>query len=180
MAFWDDVAATVKDTVSKAQIVGPNNEPISNPKVDSPSTQPRGLNPAAAGGLTLDGELSEPAYQGTRYAQPDSSVDFRTFDDFISKRNQFERMLFDWSLEDDVEKRKEIINDYNSKNDFANNEIYNYYMTNLIGYDDNTSREGEPTGLFPPILRRTGITSRLQKELDETEQKQRGYITKSI
>lgn len=185
---FGELAQTIRNTVDRAQImqdaknktygvvVPPN---ASDPNVvDKPINRDRSY-PTRSMVVEESEEAAEPAFNGTLFAEGRRILTPEQFDDFVIKKQPFQQMLVEWSLEDDPTKRKQIFDSYENTNNFSNNEVYNEIINGLEVWEqeeESSKKNKKNTSLVPNILQRANFMNQMQRNLNDIEKRQRSLI----
>lgn len=113
---------------------------------------------------------AEPAWNGTIVPwREDATIGVEQYNDFSKNRDMFDRMTAEWSLEDDPQKRQNILKDYSDKYGFANNNIFKNMLEQLSWHDYGDANDHDKPGAKFNILGRMEWLRDIRRQMDETD-----------
>ena len=113
---------------------------IDQPASPSIEDRRRMINNAWNGAISLDGASSDfdSARQGSRFSYRDrlrGRVTPLQYESFVNNIGNFQNMMDEWAVEDDPQKRADVIKKYSAQYDFNNNVVFEDLLKSLAPYD---------------------------------------------
>ena len=123
-----------------------------------------------------DESVSEPAWNGTFVPwRKDATIGVEQYNDFSKNRDMFDRMTAEWSLEDDPQKRQNILKDYSDKYGFANNNIFKDMLEQLSWHDYGDANDHDKPGAKFNIFGRMEWLRDIRRQMDEADTQYNPY-----
>ena len=134
-----------------------------------------------------EGKMREGAFRGQLYTKEDRgrvnsayngsilpwdsnpTIGASAYNDFANNRDKFDRMLAEWSLENNPNKRQSILKNYSDKYGFANNRIFNDMLQQLSWHDYGDANDHDHPGANFSIMGRIDWLKDIRKQMDEAD-----------
>ncbi len=119
---------------------------------------------------------AEPAWNGNMFPlDKDFAVDMDQYESFANGRNVFDKMVAEWSLEDDPRKRQDILKKYNDQYGFADNVIFNGLLEQLSWHDYGDENDHDRPGAKFDIIGRMDWLKDIRRQMDEADRQYNPY-----
>ena len=113
---------------------------------------------------------AEPAWNGTIVPwRKNPAVDMNQYESFANGRNVFDKMVAEWTLEDDPRKRQDILKKYDDQYGFADNIIFNGLLEQLSWHDYGDENDHDHPGAKFDIIGRMDWLKDIRRQMDDAE-----------
>lgn len=144
--LFENAETAVRDAATQKRAMDHMN---TAPRMVNPDTRPDqpALVPMKIGSyeLNIDNNASDLTENTKRYSlSPQASQLLRTpgaYDDYMNKKDSFNRMIGRWEIEDSPEERAKIINEFSDTFSLRQNKMLDYMINELSVYDEEDSKK---------------------------------------
>lgn len=144
--LFENAETAVRDAATQKRAMDHMN---TAPRMVNPDTRPDqpALVPMKIGSyeLNIDNNASDLTENTKRYSlSPQASQLLRTpgvYDDYMNKKDSFNRMIGRWEIEDSPEERAKIVNEFSDAFSLRQNKMLDYMINELSVYDEEDSKK---------------------------------------